>query len=109
MNVALHQRWTTERFLAWEERQELRYEFDGFQPIAMAGGTAAHAAIERNLLYALTGGLRGKRCQPYGSDLKIKVADGQIRYPQALEGGRDIRLRPARAARHRDSRAHRPD
>jgi Uma2 family endonuclease len=84
MNVALHQRWTTERFLAWEERQELRYEFDGFQPIAMAGGTAAHAAIQRNLLYALTGGLRGKRCQPYGSDLKIKVADGQIRYPQAF-------------------------
>lgn len=33
------------QFLAWEQMQELRYEFDGFQPIAMAGGTAAHAAI----------------------------------------------------------------
>jgi Uma2 family endonuclease len=84
MSVALRTPMTLAEFLAWEERQELRYEFDGFQPIAMAGGTAAHAAIQRNLLYALTGGLRGKRCQPYGSDLKIKVADGQIRYPQAF-------------------------
>ena len=81
MNVALQSPWTTEQFLAWEEKQELRYEFDGFQPIAMAGGTANHAAIQRNLIYALTGGLRGKPCQPYGSDLKIAVADRPIRYP----------------------------
>jgi Uma2 family endonuclease len=50
----------------------------------MAGGTAAHSAIQRNLIYALTGGLRGKPCQPYGSDLKIKVADDSIRYPDAF-------------------------
>jgi Uma2 family endonuclease len=84
MNVALQRPWTTEQFLAWEEKQELRYEFDGFQAIAMAGGTAAHAAIQRNLIYALTGGLRGKPCQPYGSDLKIAVADRPIRYPDAF-------------------------
>ena len=84
MNVALQHRWTTERFLAWEERQELRYEFDGFQPIAMAGGTAARAAIQRNLIVALGIGLRGKPCQSYGSELKIKVADGPIRYPDAF-------------------------
>jgi Uma2 family endonuclease len=84
MNVALKRPWTTEQFLAWEERQELRYEFDGFQPIAMAGGTAAHAAIQRNLIVALGVGLRGKPCQPYGSELKIKVADRPIRYPDAF-------------------------
>ena len=74
---------TLQQFLAWEERQALRYEFDGFQPVAMAGGTAAHSATQRNLLYALTGRLRGKRCQPYGSDLKIEVV-GRIRYPDAF-------------------------
>ena len=84
MNVALKRPWTTEQFLAWEERQELRYEFDGFQPIAMAGGTAAHAAIQRNLIVALGVGLRGTPCQPYGSELKIKVADRSIRYPDAF-------------------------
>lgn len=83
MNVALRRSMTVEQFLAWEERQDLRYEFDGFRPIAMAGGTAAHAAIQRNLLIALGTRLRGKPCQPYGSELKILV-DGRIRYPDAF-------------------------
>jgi len=83
MNVTLHRPMTLEQFLAWEERQPLRYEFDGLQPVAMTGGTAAHAAIQRNLLFSLTGRLRGKPCQPYGSELKIEVA-GRIRYPDAF-------------------------
>ncbi len=74
---------TLQQFLVWEERQELRYEFDGFQPVAMTGGTAAHSAIQRNIIYALTGRLRGKPCRPHGSALKIEVA-GRIRYPDAF-------------------------
>lgn len=84
MNIALKRPWTTEQFLAWEEKQELRHEFDGRHVVAMADGTAAHAAIQRNLIYLLTGGLRGKPCQPYGSELKIRVAEGSIRYPYAF-------------------------
>ncbi len=83
MNVALPRPMTLQDFLVWEDKQPLRYEFDGFQPQAMTGGTAAHAAIQRNLLFALTGQLRGKPCQPYGSELKIEVA-GRIRYPDAF-------------------------
>jgi Uma2 family endonuclease len=83
MNVALRRTMSLQQFLAWEERQELRYEFDGFQPLAMTGGTAAHAAIQRNIIHALTGRLRGKPCQPFGSELKIEV-DGRIRYPEAF-------------------------
>jgi Uma2 family endonuclease len=59
MNVALRQRMSFDEFLAWEERQELRYEFDGFQPYAMVGGTAAHSTVQRNLVTALTNRLRG--------------------------------------------------
>ena len=70
-------------FLEWEERQELRYEFDGFRPTAMTGGTVEHSAIQRNLITALTNRLRGKPCQPHGSELKIAVA-GSIRYPDAF-------------------------
>ncbi len=70
-------------FLAWEERQPTRYEFDGFQPVAMVGGTAAHATIQGNLITALFSRLRGKPCRPFGSELKVSVA-GQIRYPDAL-------------------------
>lgn len=83
MNVALRKTMTLQQFLAWEDRQELRYEFDGFQPVAMVGGTVAHSSIQRNILVALGTRLRGKPCQPHGSHLKILVA-GSIRYPEAF-------------------------
>jgi Uma2 family endonuclease len=70
-------------FLAWEERQEGKYEFDGFAPVAMVGVTVAHSAIQRNVLFALTGRLRGRPCQAHGSELKIQVV-GRIRYPDAF-------------------------
>jgi Uma2 family endonuclease len=70
-------------FLAWEDQQEVRYEFDGVAATAMVGGTAAHSAIQRNLAISVGGRLRGKACQFYGSDLKIRVA-GSIRYPDGF-------------------------
>ena len=83
MNVALRRPKTLAEFLDWEERQESRYEFDGFQPIAMVGVRVAHSAIQGNLTFQLVGQLRGKPCRPHGSDLKI-VAAGSIRYPDAF-------------------------
>ena len=84
MNLAVRKPMTLAEFLAWEERQDLRYEFDGFQPEAMTGGTVGHAAIQANLAIALGGRLRGKPCRFYGSDLKIQVADDHIRYPDGM-------------------------
>jgi Uma2 family endonuclease len=83
MGVALKEPMTLEAFLDWENRQGLKYEFDGFQPVAMVGVTTAHAAIQRNLLGLLFSRLRGHRCQAFGSDLKIQVA-GRIRYPDGF-------------------------
>ena len=82
MNVALRKPMTVEQFLEWEERQELRYEFDGFQPIAMTGGSYEHDAIQINLVSALKARLAGKPCRVHGNSLKIKVL-GSIRYPDA--------------------------
>ncbi len=74
---------TIEQFLAWEDRQELRYEFDGYQPVAMTGGTAAHSTLQVNLIAALSGRIKGKPRRPHGSHMKIEVA-GRIRYPDAF-------------------------
>jgi Uma2 family endonuclease len=83
MSVALPRPMSREQFLAWEEMQPLRYEFDGFQPVAMTGGTAAHAIIQHNLHIAVGGRLRGGPCRFYGSDLKIESARG-FRYPDGF-------------------------
>src|SRR5580704_15670821 len=74
---------TLDAFVEWESRQDLKYEFDGFQPVAMTGGTAEHSQIQFNLLGLLFNQLRGHRCQGHGSELKIQVA-GRIRYPDAF-------------------------
>ena len=74
---------TLESFLDWEERQERKFEFDGLAPVAMTGGTAAHAGLQSNLLRLLGNHLLGQSCRPYGSELKIKVV-GRIRYPDAF-------------------------
>jgi Uma2 family endonuclease len=84
MNLALRRPITLAEFLEWEEGQPLRYEFDGVGPVAMTGGTYGHSTIQRNLAFALTGRLRGKPCQFQGSDLKIQVGDGHIRYPDGM-------------------------
>ena len=84
MNLALRKPMTLAEFLAWESRQELRYEFDGVGPVAMTGGTFAHAAIQRNLAIALGSRLLGRPCQFVGSDLKFQVAEGHIRYPDGM-------------------------
>jgi Uma2 family endonuclease len=83
MSVAQNRSMTKAEFLDWEERQELKYEFDGFEPVAMVGVTRADSVIQRNLVTALTNRLRGQPCEPHGSELKIEVA-GRIRYPDAF-------------------------
>jgi Uma2 family endonuclease len=83
MNVALRKPMTLPQFLAWEERQELRHEFDGFQPVAMTGGTDAHEAIGGTLRSLLQVQLRGKPCRVRGPTMKIETTD-RIRYPDAF-------------------------
>jgi Uma2 family endonuclease len=83
MSIALQNSMTLDEFLAWEQKQQLRWEFDGSVPMAMTGGTAAHSAIQLNLYLAVGGRLRGQRCRMYTADLKIQVADS-IRYPDGF-------------------------
>jgi Uma2 family endonuclease len=80
---ALHESLSLTEFLDWEERQEVRYEFDGSQPVAMTGGTVAHEAIGGSLRFALQGRLRGGPCRVLGPTMKIEV-QGRIRYPDAF-------------------------
>jgi Uma2 family endonuclease len=83
MSVALQNPITLAEFLAWEERQELRYEFDGFEPVAMTDGTIAHDQITFDLRTALVARHAGKPCRPLGPNVKI-IADGRARYPDAI-------------------------
>ena len=80
---ALTKPMTIDEFVAWEKRQEQRFEFDGFVARAMTGGTLAHSAIQANLLRVVGNALRGGPCRVHGSELKVRTQTS-IRYPDAL-------------------------
>ena len=89
---------TVDEFLAWERRQELRYEFDGSEPLAMTGGTLNHALIADNTVDAIRRVLR-LPCRVFRGDVKLLVA-GRVRYPDAvvtcspIDGQSDILPKP---------------
>ncbi|HSU05283.1 MAG TPA: Uma2 family endonuclease [Acetobacteraceae bacterium] len=84
MNIALRTpRMTREQFFAWAQVQDVRYEFDGFQPVAMTGGTVRHSQMTLNIQFALRTRLRGA-CRPLGPDAGVATIGDAVRYPDAL-------------------------
>ena len=77
-------RMTREEFFDWAQAQSVRYEFDGFEPVAMTGGTANHSQITQNILVALRTRLRGSACRPLGPDAGVATVGDAVRYPDAL-------------------------
>lgn len=84
MNVALHKPMTTADFLDWVEGQDGRFEFDGFQPVAMTGGTNNHGIISGNLYVALRQRLARGPCRPMNADSGgVATVAGKVRFPDA--------------------------
>jgi Uma2 family endonuclease len=84
MNVALRKPMTREAFFAWAEAQDVRHEFDGFQPVAMTGGNMGHSRIISNINRHLANRLAGKRCESVGPEVGIATVGQAVRYPDAL-------------------------
>ena len=84
MNAPLRKPWTQEEFFSWAERQDTRYEFDGFEPVAMTGGTAGHSLLGGNVFFALRSRLTTGPCRPLGPDAGVATTNGAVRYPDAL-------------------------
>jgi Uma2 family endonuclease len=89
-------RMTGAEYLAWEERQDKRWELVGGRPVlraerkgwitpeGVAGGSYLHAMIKGNIDAALRARLRGGPCRSLTSDLRIRVSDTEYRYPDVV-------------------------
>ena len=95
MNDAARRTMTREDFLLWLEAQEGRWEFDGFEPVAMTGGTNNHGTISGNIHAALRQSLRGGPCRPMTAESGgVATVGTKVRYPDVTVtcspvGGRD--------------------
>jgi Uma2 family endonuclease len=79
MNVVLREQWTVDRFLAWEDRQEGRFEFDGERVRDVTGGSRAHQRIVMNLMRLLEDTLDPARFDAV-QEMRLQIGD-KIRYP----------------------------
>jgi Uma2 family endonuclease len=74
MSAALKTRHVSvEEYLDRELVSQIKHEYLGGTMYAMAGATNAHNRIASNVLGALHSRLRGKQCEPFNSDTKIRV------------------------------------
>lgn len=75
--------YTIDEYFAVEAMSPVRYEYFDGEILAMAGGSANHNRISRNVLLALEPKLRGGR-ESLGSDTRIRTASGLYTYPDAV-------------------------
>ena len=64
---------TVSEYLAGEEISDTKHEYLDGTVHAMAGATLQHNDIAGNCFAFLHGQLRGKPCQPYNSDTKVRI------------------------------------
>jgi Uma2 family endonuclease len=82
MDTVLDRPWTTESFLAWEDRQEFKYEFDGRHVIPMTGASIAHQRIVFNLCLVLMSLLQDRPLLAV-QEMRLRIG-ARIRYPNVL-------------------------
>lgn len=66
-------RMSLKEYLTWEEVSGGKHEFYRGEVFAMAGTTIQHNRISTNILARLHQLLEGRECEPFGSDLRIRV------------------------------------
>jgi len=76
---------SAEEYLAMEDMAEGRSEFINGNVVAMSGNTIPHIRILRNLVVQLDGQLRGKPCEIFFNELRVKVElTGDYFYPDLV-------------------------
>jgi Uma2 family endonuclease len=73
---------TPAEYLAFERAAETKHEYLDGRIYAMSGGSRSHARIAVNLIREISTQLRGRPCEAFGSDMRVRVeATGLRTYP----------------------------
>ena len=82
-----------EAFLDWENRQSARHEFYRGEVFAMVGARRVHGIVALNVATALKSRLKGKPCMVFIENMKLRVADDALFYPDVFVtcDARDLR------------------
>lgn len=82
MRSLKNQIYTLEEYLELDHKSEEKIEFWDGHVFTLAGASASHNRIQRNVLIALGNKLRGRGCEVFPSDMRVGVpAYPPYRYP----------------------------
>jgi Uma2 family endonuclease len=85
MGHALRQpEFSLEDFLTWEETQPERHEYLHGETFAMVGARRVHGITCLNLAASLKASLRGTPCAVFMENMKLRVADDALFYPDVF-------------------------
>ena len=95
MEPARRIQWTADEYLARELRSAAKHEFLDGEIYAMAGATLRHNTIAANVIFLITGLVRGRPCRAFTSEQRIHVAaTGLYTYADAGVLCGDARMHP---------------
>jgi Uma2 family endonuclease len=73
--------YTVDDYFFLQRGTAIKLEYFNGEIYAMAGGTRAHDRIAGNTVAFLHAALRGSRCEPFSSDMRIGTPSGLYTYP----------------------------
>lgn len=82
--AAIEKSCTDEEYLTFEREAEEKHEFVDGKIVAMAGASRRHNLIGTNTTVALGNQLRGKDCEFYANDMRVRMRKGQYSYPDIV-------------------------
>jgi Uma2 family endonuclease len=95
-SAVVQPRYTPEQYLALERKADYKSEYINGHVIAMAGASRPHNLIAGNLYREVSQQLRGRPCEAYISDMRVKVSrTGLYTYPDVVVVCGDIHFEDA--------------
>ena len=75
--------YTLDDYLSLQRGIEVKLEYFNGEIYVMAGGSAGHNRISRNVLKLFDTALAGSSCEAFGSDMRVSTPSGLYTYPDA--------------------------
>src|SRR5690348_6402188 len=77
--------YTHEQYLELDRQSDIRHEYVGGEVFAMTGASRRHNLITANVTSSLNPQLKGRQCEVYASDMRVKIsATGLYTYPDVV-------------------------
>jgi Uma2 family endonuclease len=82
--AAVEKSYTDEEYLAFERESEEKHELVDGEIVAMAGASRRHNLISGNVFAEIRFQLKGKNCETYASDMRVRMQKGSYSYPDVV-------------------------